>query len=410
MSRDARALSVVHRFGTGGDNVALTGVRVLANPFEPAARTRVIVSVRNHTATERDVQLEVAPLAPDAKGDAVERNVKLAPGATETVSIDGFTWTGPFRVALSPDDDLPLDDTIYGAIPVPATLRVLLVTEDDALQRAFEGLARSLGNVQVRTLRPVQYQPESAEGVTIFDRFAPPLPPSGNVAYLAPPRGNADVTVAGAGPRARFAEQRAHQLVAGVANAGTLLGDEMVALAASGTLKPVLLGRAEGREVPLLLAGEVGGRRIVATSFPLRAGDLRSADALPTLVFAINLLRWLSPASGDAPLTRLAGERLRAGFPDASPIARIEGPGGTRELGPSDEVTLEHAGVYKAVGADRRTRPAGELHRSDRVGHRAAARRARAAAAAADGGPGAPRGDAGRRCRSCASCCSRRRW
>lgn len=356
MSRDARALSTVHRFGTGGDNVALSGVRVLANPFEPLARTRAIVTVRNLAADSRTVEVRIAPLAGEgadagARTGAVMRTITLAPGATEVVSVDGFTWSGPFQATLSPADDFTLDDTIYGVIPAPNALRVLLITEDDALQRALEGLARSLGNVEVRTLVPVQYQPEGTAGITIFDRFAPPLPPSGNAVYLAPPRGNADVTVAGAGPRARFAEQRVHPLTVGVANADTLLGDGVVALAASGPLKPVLLGRAEGREVPLVLAGEIGGRRVVATAFPLHARDLRNADALPTLVFAINLLRWLAPASGEAPLTRLAGERLRAGFPDASPIARIEGPDGTRELGPSDEITLERAGVYRAIGA-----------------------------------------------------------
>lgn len=350
MSRDARALSTVHRFGTGGDNVALSGVRVLANPFEPLARTRAIVTVRNLAADTRTVEVRIAPLA--GEDGAITRAVTLAPGAIEVVSVDGFTWSGPFRATLSPGDDFALDDTIYGVVPAPNPLRVLLVTEDDALQRALEALARSLGNVEVRTLVPVQYRPENGAAITIFDRFAPPLPPSGNAVYLAPPRGNADVTVAGAGPRARFAEQRVHPLTVGVANADTLLGDGMVSIAASGPLKPVLLGRAEGREVPLVLAGEIGGRRVVATSFPLRAGDLRNADALPTLVFAINLLRWLAPASGEAPLTRLAGERLRAGFPDASPIARIEGPDGTRELGPSDEITLERAGVYRAIGAN----------------------------------------------------------
>lgn len=353
MSRDARALSTVHRFGTGGANVALVGVRVLANPFESLSRTRLIVTLRNHAADAREVTVAVAPLAADAaaKDGATTRTVRLAPGATEVASIDGFTWSGPFRVTMSPDDDLALDNTIYGVIPAPNPLRLLLVTEDDALQRAFENLARSLGNVAVRTLLPIQYQPENAGEITVFDRFAPPLPPAGNAVYLAAPRGNADVTVVGAGPRARFAEVRAHELVAGVANAETLLDEGTVALATSATMKAVLLGRVEGREVPLLLAGEVGGRRVVATAFPLRASDLRSADALPTLVFTINLLRWLSPDARDAPLTRLAGERLRAGFPDAAPIARLEGPAGTRELGPADEVTLERAGVYQAIGA-----------------------------------------------------------
>lgn len=361
MSRDARALATVHRFGTGGSNVALAGVRVVASPFDAPTRTRVVVTVRNHSAETRDVEVSLEPLAgdaeatnPGASGVGVKRKLTLGPGATEVISLDGLSWTGPFRVRLGPEDDLPLDDTIYGVLPSPAPLEVLLVTEDDALQRALETLARSLGEVTVRTLVPVQYQPDAAAAaVTIFDRYTPSQPPAGNALYLAPPRGNADVTVAGTLGRARFAEQREHPLTAGVANAHTLLtGDQTVALATSTTMRPVLLGRADGREVPLVVAGEVGGRRVAATAFPIRASDLRSPDALPALVFTINVLRWLAPAAADAPFTRLAGERLRAGFPEAAPISRIEGPSATRELGPADEVTLERAGVHRTEGAD----------------------------------------------------------
>jgi hypothetical protein len=300
--------------------------------------------------------VRVSPLgaAADAK-EAVTRSVTLAPGASEVVSIDGLAWTGPFQATLAPGDDLPLDDTAYGVLPAPAPLRILLLSEDDALQHALENLARNLGDVSIRTLLPIQYQPEAAESVTIFDRFTPPTPPPGNAVYLAPPRGNADVTVAGGTVRARFSEQREHPLTYGLVNAHTLLGDEMVTLAPSATMKPVLLGRAEGREVPLVLAGEIGARRVVATAFPLRAGDLRSADALPALVFAIDLMRWLAPSAPDAPLVRQAGERLRAGFPDTTAITRLEGPGVARDLGPSDEVVLEKAGVYTAtVGGNAR--------------------------------------------------------
>lgn len=350
LSRDARALSTLHRFGVGGANVALAGVRVVASPFDPPGRTRVVVTVRNHSTETRPVEVRVAPLgaARDTKDGAV-RSLTLGPGATDVVSIDGLGWTGPFQAMLSPDDDLPLDDVLYGVLPSPVPLRILLLSEDEALQRALENLARNLGSVTLRTLLPIQYQPDGADGVTIFDRFTPQQPPPGNAVYLAPPRGNADVTVAGGLLHARFAEQREHPLTHGLSNAHTLLDDEVVTLAPSATMRPVLLGRADGREVPLVLAGEVGSRRVVATAFPLRAGDLRSADALPALVFTIGLLRWLAPAAADAPLTRIVGERLRAGFPDATPLTHLEGPGVARDLGPSDELTLDKAGLYTAT-------------------------------------------------------------
>lgn len=353
MSRDARALSEVHRFGSGGENVAIAGVRVLANPFDAPAKARALVTVHSYASEERQVTVDVAPLAADdsAQVASVTRDVTLAPGATEVVSVDALPWAGPIRVTLSPEDDLPLDDTVYAFVPPPATLDVLLVTEDDALQRALQDLARNLGNVRVRTVRPVQYESASPGALTVFDRVAPPRPPGGNALYLAPEQGNADVTVVGGGTSARLAEVRPHEVLSGVQNPETLLQTGMASLAASGAQRAVVLGRAEGREVPLVLAGETGGRRVVATAFPLRPGALRDPDALPTLVFAINVLRWLAPRAAEAPLTRIVGERLRAGSPDAAPISRLEGPHGVRELAPAEEVTLEQAGVYQAYDA-----------------------------------------------------------
>lgn len=361
MSRDARAITTVHRFGSTGDNVAILGVRAHANPFETLGRARVLVTLHNFAPSEREVTVDLTPLAtaPDAGGEAAPaaapatRTVVLAPGATEVVSIDGLSWSGPFAARLSPEDALPLDDVSYGHVPLPNPLHVVLVSDDSALRNAFESLARSLGSVDVRSVSPAKYAPAEARGaITLFDRFVPASPPPGNVAYLAPSRGNPDVTVVGDHPRARLAETRDHALVAGVQNVDTVLGDRVVGLSASPPLKPVLLGRVEGREVPLLLAGELGGRRVVATAFPVRGRDLRSADALPSLIFTINLLRWLSPRAAEAPLLRLSGERLRASFPDVVPISRLEGPDGARDLAPAEEVTLEHAGVYRAFGPD----------------------------------------------------------
>lgn len=352
MSRDARAISDVHRFGAAADNVAITGVRVVANPFGSSAKPRALVTLRSFAAAERAVTLTAEPLDEETGGGPpVTREVTLAPGATEVVSLDALPWSGPVRISLSPEDALALDDTVYAFVPSPSSLEVLLVTEDDALERAFQSLARSLGDVTVRTVRPVQYSGAPSHVLTVFDRTAPARPPSGNALYLAPPRGNPDVTVIGGGTTARLAEVKAHEIVAGLENPETMLRSGMASLAPSGTQRAVLLGRAEGREVPLVLAGETGGRRVVATAFPLAPAALRDADALPTLVFTINVLRWLAPAATDAPLTRIVGERLRAGSPDAAPISRLEGPGGARELAPADEVTLERAGVYRALGA-----------------------------------------------------------
>jgi VWA domain-containing protein/aerotolerance regulator-like protein len=391
LSRDARDATAVHRFGEGGENVGFTALRVVASPFEDAAHARVLLSVRNFSRAPREVAVDVAPLGesaplgaagsdgaaasgasssdspapPRADADASNRaaggsgasrthqTVTLAPGETVLLSFDGLPFSGLFRASLAGGDDLALDDQAYGFLQPRRTLPVVVVTDDPAFSRAIEGLARKLGNVTVRSVAPPVYRPGLSNEVTLFDRVAPPIPPSGSAAYFAPRQGNADVSIVGAASDARFAEVRDHELLAGVENPETLLSGKLIALATGTALRPVVIGRSEGRDAALVLAGEVGGRRVVATAFPLRPESLSDADALPSLVFTLNLLRWLAPAGDEAPLLRVAGERLRAGSPEATSIQRLEGPDGSRALGPTEEVSLEHAGLYRAVGATR---------------------------------------------------------
>jgi hypothetical protein len=348
MSRDARTAIAVHRFGTGGANVAVAGVRVQTNPFDKTRPSRILLSVRSFADEPREVGIEIAPLPP-TQGAPLARTVTLAPNATEVVAFDQVAWSGPFAARLSVGDDLAVDDVSYGFVPPPRELPVALVTEDATFARAFESLVKKLGSANVKTIAPDAYRPEDSAEITIFDRTAPQIPPAGNVAYLAPRQGNADVTIAPQAGEARFAESRDHEMLRGVQNPDTLLSGRLVGLATGGPLKPIMLGRAEGREVALALAGEVGERRVVATAFPIRPGSLSDADSLPSIVFALNLVRWLSPASSGAPLERLAGERLRAGSAGAPAITRLVGPDGARDLGPTEETPLARAGVYEAV-------------------------------------------------------------
>ena len=365
LSRDARAITTVHRFGTSNDNAAIVGLRVLENRFEEQSSARVLVTVKNFALKPRQAAVELRPRSagvvtadglpthdlPATGGP--RRSLTLDPRESQVVSFDGITWSGPFEVLLSPHDDLALDDVVRGFIAPREPLRVLLVSEEAGIGRELDELARRLGSLSLTVVSPAAYRPTQGPEVTLFDRYAPPLPPPGNVAYLAPRQGNGDVTIVGTTSDLRYAEVREHELLDGVQNPETLLTPGMVGLASSGTLRPVLLGRAEGSEAALVLAGTIGERRVVATAFRLRVRP-RDPDQLPSLIFTLNLLRWLAPPPRGAPLEHLAGATIPARFPDASAITSIEGPGGTRNLGPSEEVLLERAGVYRVAGGEAR--------------------------------------------------------
>jgi len=383
VSHDALAATDIHRFGTSDDNVAIAGLEVFANPLEDATQKRVVVTVRNTSSGERTVDVELAPIAaePDAResaasgepgpgavpvgaadpnpaaaaassprGTPLRRAVTLGAGASEAVVFTGIPWSGTFAARLHPDDAFPLDDVVYGNVPAPRPLQVLLVSDDAGLKNELSDLARRAGRVDLVTLPVAEWAPERAREVTIFDRFVPTLPPSGNVLYLAPPSGNGDVAVTGTVRGVKLAEIRDHELLRGMKGFDSLLTDSMSVLAAGGDLRPLALGTGEQREHALVVAGETGGRRVVAAAFHLRAEALRRADGLTALLFLVRTLRWLSPSQARAPLERLTGERLRASLRGQAPITRLEGPGGTRILAPTEEITLERAGVYRALG------------------------------------------------------------
>jgi hypothetical protein len=363
VSRDARDATQVHRYGTSDDNAAIVDLEVLANPFEESSQARIVVSVRNGSSRERSAEIELAPLdvvaaepAPVPSPAPLRRPVTLAPGATEAVVFAGLPWSGAFTARLLGEDALALDDVVYGYVPTPQPLQVLLVSDDAQLRKELGQLAARAGRIDLRSVGSSEWTPEQARAVTIFDRFVPTLPPAGNVLYLAPSSGNGDIAVTGTARGLRLAELRDNDLVRGLQGFDGLLTDDMAVLAPRGDLRALALGRGERREHPLLLAGESGGRRIVATAFPLRADTLRRADGLSALLLLVRSLRWLSPAQAAAPIERVTGERLRASSRGAPPITRIEGEQEARDLTPTEEITLEHAGVYRALGAGRETR------------------------------------------------------
>jgi len=379
MSHDARSATTLHTYADGSDNVAVTDVRVQTNPFETAATSRILVTVRNYATTPREVGLEIVPLedeptgadgtdgapatqevalpqegsAADGQEEAavpppqLRQTLSLEPRGQETVSIDGISWGGAFEARLPGDDALPLDDVVYGYIPRSRSVDVLLVSDDPKLTKRLAWLAERAGSFAIRSVSPEKYDPREAGEITLFDRFVPELPPPSNVAYLAPTRGNADVTVRKETGDVKVSERRPHPLLRGVTNVRPLLGDAPVGLA-PGALRPVLLGRSDGRETAFIQSGEIGGRQVVATAFRIDPDALTNTDDLPSLIFTLNLLSHLSPDAADAPLVRIAGERLRAGSRLAAPIEKVVGPDGAHSLGAGADLTLLQAGIYDA--------------------------------------------------------------
>ncbi len=351
LSRDAREVTTVHRFGRSDANAAVVRVEAAANPFAAGGGRRVVVGVRNFSARSREVAVELVPVDP-ARGEELRRTAVLAPGQRRSLIFDRIPWTGAFAARLAGEDALGVDDAVYGFLPERARFRLLLVSDDAGLRRALGRLAARIGSIELKAIPASAYERVEAGALALFDGFVPALPPAAPVLYLAPRGGNADVAVASGTARgAELSEVREHEILSGLRGLGVLARGELSRLA-PGELRPLALGRVDGRQLPLVLAGERGGRRVVATAFRLRPEALLRADGLSAVLFLLRAIRWLAPAPVGAPVLRSTGERLRASLRGRMPIERLEGPGGSRELEPTSEVALERAGVYRASNAE----------------------------------------------------------
>ena len=115
----------------------------------------------------------------------------------------------------------------------------------------------------------------------------------------------------------------------------------------SGSCPVGSLGATHG-EIPLALAGEHDGRRVVCLAFDLDAGALTDADNLTLLVVFLNALRWLQPPDPAAPELLPVGAPFFV--PDGVDGLRLSVPGADARPLDDDTFGLDRTGVYQVTG------------------------------------------------------------
>ena len=112
----------------------------------------------------------------------------------------------------------------------------------------------------------------------------------------------------------------------------------------------LISSRTTHGEIPLALAGERNGRRVVCLAFDLDAGALTDADNLTLLVVFLNALRWLQPPDPAAPKLLPVGAPFFV--PDGVGVdgLRLSVPGADARPFDDDTFGLDRAGVYRVEG------------------------------------------------------------
>ncbi len=289
------------------------------------------------------------------------RRVRLAPD--EVVNLN---WTlpaamGPIeaRLAVANDaaDYLSVDNAAWLA-PTSDRQRVLLISAEGNifLERIFALLPGYELILADPAGEPAQQPAGDEPFITILDGVPLPDPlPPGNLLVFNPQ------VVAGAGGDIQVTGTFTNTVPLRVANDPLLTdvawGDVHIA-EAQRVSAPGLAPLIEAEGGPLLLAGEIDGRRVALIPFDLSRSDLPLQVAFPVLM--ANLATWLSPSSVASDAGALApGMAVPLQPPARAVTLRVELPDGReweQEVPDTAEPVLfaetEQPGLYTVTYAD----------------------------------------------------------
>jgi Ca-activated chloride channel family protein len=371
--------------GQSGDNQAISTLSL--EPALGGESMAAFVQVTNYGDAPAQRRLLLY-----ADGQVVDAyDLEITPGGQRAVVAGDLPMgTHVLEAQLSGQDALSLDDAAWAvhrnAEPAPVTL----VTDGNLF---LETALAILPGLEVTKVRPEDWEVGRLEGwkagsaggsetpadlptlqssnpptfqssnlptfqpsnLTIFDAYVPITAtlPAGNLLFIAPPRGTAYFTVTGTldQPLPRPVDA-ADPLLAYVdlAEVNVL---ETVRMPLPPWARALVMGDVPGDSAPLLLAGNVDGRRVAVLAFDLHRSDLPLQVAFPLLL--ANLTGWLAPGSGsDLPSQMSPGAAVTLSLPPEAESATVTRPDGTtaRLLPESGRVVFadtSQLGVYRVT-------------------------------------------------------------
>jgi len=209
-----------------------------------------------------------------------------------------------------------------GDVPATATAQP---TGEAVATPAVPGQAASAGDEAAAA------EALAAADLVLLDTETPPaaiLPLSANLLYLGPLRSTAYFSVTGRldAPVPRLVDATDPLVARTAVEQVSILEASRLALPAWA--RPLLVADLPGDEpAPLLLAGQVGGRRIAVLAFDLRRSDLPLQVSFPLLL--ANLIDWLAPEQGAGVPTQVGpGDAVSLAVPPEVDRVEVRTPGG----------------------------------------------------------------------------------
>ena len=279
--------------GRAGDNLAISAQA--ARPSGGGADLLVVVD--NPGTTPRSALLSLT--LDGALYDS--RRIELVAGgqSAQTWSLPDAAGVVEARLAVrdSLPDYLPLDDRAWTLLNAGTERRVLLISEGNLFLERFFAV---LPGAELFRATPDEAGPLLAEAGLPFDIVVydgvplPPGPLPGNALVFNPQ--NPPAADEGDAPLLTTTDVFTATTAVRVADDPLLANVDWRALSVAEAQlveAPRLETLVEAEGGPLLLAGEVDGRRVAVFAFDLRASDLPLQIAFPVIM--ANITAWLSP-------------------------------------------------------------------------------------------------------------------
>jgi Ca-activated chloride channel homolog len=326
--------------GTDAPNVAIMALAssVVQNTFTVAAQ------VANFSHQSRSIPVELY-----ADGSLVSvQTANLPPEATGSV-----TWTTVkpsthlLHARLLSQDAMTIDHEAWAIVGSSFHGRVLLVTKGNTF---LEAALRLQPNIDLYTITPDKYAPTLSYDLTVFDGYAPPTLPIGNLLFVNPPNGNYLFGTSGQ-------LSPISHINTGTDNMNMLTDVDLSSIHIihnSHTLQPALWAHTviNAPETSLLIAGENNNRRVAVLGFDLHESDLPLQPAFPILMH--NMTNWLLPPPVPENVTATSGVPLTIQtWPGADRVTIVNPNNQATVIGPpfpaNPYAKTDTIGVYQVI-------------------------------------------------------------
>jgi len=207
---------------------------------------------------------------------------------SQSLTVTNLPASSAYEVVLDMDaDGLTIDNRQWSIPAANSVARVFLVSPDG---NRFLHEALKLRRVQVETMTQLPGKITNPPDLWIFDGVVPELLPPGNVLLIGPNKAASWLPYQGKMKVDRPLETVDHSHpVTRFADFQQLHVNETARLSPMKDMKSLLQTGSD----PVILAGNIEGRRSVILSFDLHQSDLPLRTAFP--IFMQNVITWLTP-------------------------------------------------------------------------------------------------------------------